>query len=274
MTANAVLKDLTATSGQAGAVRDVEAVVGAGNPALVINSSTELCVKQKWICYALLIVLLFVSSFAHAQETVTDSALWSGGLVLFEYEDSLDYSVEYQLRLDDNMSSFSNHFVEFMGYKRVNENLLFNSGLRFTKRTDHAEGRLYFGGFLDLTRTEMGIRANPGQFRATLQIGYQHDFNTLVDDRFMGSNSIRWILVASKPATKKITPFLLGGVLTTWNDAYSFGIDKIRLGGGIVFHTTERGRLRTQYIWEEARFMMPKKRTNILWLRYEMILGQ
>ncbi len=233
----------------------------------------EPCVKQKWICDALLIALLFVSSFAVAQETVTDSALWSGGLVLWEHKRSLDYSVEYQLRLDDHMSSFSNHFVEFMGYKKINENLLFNSGFRFTKRTDHAESRLYLGGFLDLTETEMRIRANPNQFRATLQFGYQHDFHVSNNDKFMGSNSLRLILVASKPATKKITPFALAGVLTTWNDAYSFGIDKIRLGGGIVFHMTEHSRLRSQYIWEEARFMTPQKRTNILWLRYEMILG-
>ena len=89
----------------------------------------------------------------------------------------------------------------------------------------------------------------------------------------MGSNSIRWVFVASKPATKKITPFLLAGVLTTWNSAYSFGIDKIRLGGGIAYHTTDHSLLRMQYIWEEARFMMPKKRTNILWLRYEVVLG-
>jgi hypothetical protein len=68
-------------------------------------------------------MLWFVSSSSVAHESVTDSALWSGGLVLWEHKDSLDYSVEYQLRLDDHMSSFSNHFVEFMGYKRVNANL-------------------------------------------------------------------------------------------------------------------------------------------------------
>ena len=218
-------------------------------------------------------VFLLVVYSVLAEGTTYDSALWSGGLVLFENEDSIDYSVEYQLRLDDHMSSFSNHFVELMGYQKINENLLLNGGYRFTQRTDHVESRLYFGGFWDLTRTARGIAIRPDQFRATLQVGYQHDFNAKIDDRFMGSNSIRWVLVASKPATKKITPFLLAGVLTTWNSAYSFGIDKIRLGGGIAYHATERSRLRMQYIWEEARFMQPKKRTNILWLRYEMIMG-
>ena len=232
--------------------------------------------NKKWAPCALLTVLLFTCPYISAQETTTDSALWSGGLVLFQSEeeskDSIDYSVEYQLRLDDHMSSFSNHFVEFLGYKRLNENLLFNSGFRFTQREDHAESRLYFGGFLDLTKTEMGVRANPDRFRATLQIGYQHDFHVSNNDEFMGSNSIRWILVASKPLSKKITPFLLGGVLTTWNDAYNFGVDKIRLGGGLVFHPTARSRIRTQYIWEKARFMSPAKQTNIIWLRYEVFI--
>jgi hypothetical protein len=220
-----------------------------------------------------LIILVFMSSSVIAQDTIYDNAMWMGGLALFKNEGSIDYSVEYQLRLDDNMSSFSNHFVELMGYNKVNENLLLNGGVRFTRRTDHAETRVYFGGFLDLTKTALGIVNRPDQFRLTLQVGYQHDYNTKFDDTLMGSNSIRWILVGSKPATKKITPFLLAGVLTTWNSAYNFGIDKIRLGGGIAFHTTERSRLRMQYIWEESRFRTPQQRTNIFWLRYEMGMG-
>ena len=218
-------------------------------------------------------LLMFVSSCVFAQDTIYDNALWMGGLVLFENEDSIDFSVEYQLRLDENMSSFSNDFVELMGYNKVNENLLLNGGVRFTRRTDHAETRIYFGGFLDLTQTARGLVNRPDQFRLTLQVGYQHDYTTEFDDTRMGSNSIRWILVGSKPATKKITPFMLAGVLTTWNQAYNFGIDKIRLGGGIALHTTKRSRLRMQYIWEESRFRTPQQRTNIIWLRYEMAMG-
>ena len=91
-------------------------------------------------------VFLLVVYCGLAEGTTYDSALWSGGLVLFENEDSIDYSVEYQLRLDDHMSSFSNHFVEFMGYQKVNENLILNGGYRFTRRTEHVESRLYFRG--------------------------------------------------------------------------------------------------------------------------------
>ena len=264
-------------------VRDVKEVAVAGDYPLarVRNQAQQLNHEAfgsgvgQWLALVLLVAfLLITSSSAFAGDTETDSALWGGGLFVFENENSLDYSVEYQLRLDDHMSSFSNHFVEFLGYKKVNENLLVNGGYRYTRRTDHAESRLYFGGFVDLTRTSKGIVINPNQFRAILQVGYQHDFNTKVDDVYMGSNSIRFVLVTSKPLTGRTTPFLLAGILTTWNDANSLGIDKIRLGGGIAIQSTQRSRVRVQYIWEESRFVTPQKHTNIIWLRYEMILGK
>jgi hypothetical protein len=90
----------------------------------------------------------------------------------------------------------------------------------------------------------------------------------------MQSNSIRWILVGSKPATEKVTPFLLAGVLTTWNEAYNFGVDKVRLGGGVAYKLSKHSRLRCQYIFEDFRFVTPRKHTNILWLRYETTLGR
>jgi hypothetical protein len=231
-------------------------------------------VKKKRVSAVLLLMFFCASSAVYAQDTSYDSALWMGALALWENENSLDYSVEYQLRLDEHMSSYSNDFVEFMGYKKFNRNLLFNGGYRFTRRTDHNESRLYFGGFLDLTKTDRGIEINPGQFRATLQVGYQHDFNAKFDDTLMGSNSIRWILVVSRPISKRVSPFLLAGILTTWNNAYNFGVDKIRLGGGLAVHVTPKSRLRCQYIWEKSRFVTPEKHTNILWLRYEMIFGK
>ena len=57
---------------------------------------------------AILFLLLSNSLFA---ETETDSALWAGGLFLFEKEKGLDYSEEYQLRLGDHMSSLSLHIA-------------------------------------------------------------------------------------------------------------------------------------------------------------------
>ncbi len=218
--------------------------------------------------------LLVCLSNTLAAETTKDSALWAGGLFLFDRENGLNYSLEYQIRLNDHMSSLSSHFLEFTGYRKTTPSLLLYGAYRYTRRTDHDENRLVIGGFWDLTKTISPAWNDPDRFKAVLQIGYQHDFDVEFDDELMDSNSIRWILVGSKPVTDIITPFFIAGVLTSWNEAYNFGVDKIRLGGGISWKMTERSRLRCQYIFERAYFMTPEKKTNIIWLRYEAILGK
>jgi hypothetical protein len=219
------------------------------------------------------LILMLLSPFVDAQETTEDQGLWTGVLGLTRNKSGLDYSVEYQLRLNENMSSFSNHFVEFMAYKKVTKSILFNGGYRFTQRTDHTEHRVYFGGFWKLAGPlDAGDDSN--QFRAALQVGYQRDWNTVFDGQSMESNSIRWILVASKPISKTVAPFILAGVLTTWNDAYSFGVDKTRFGAGIVFTPSQKGRLRIQYMLEKGNFVTPKSQTHIVWIRYEGTWGK
>ena len=82
---------------------------------------------------------------------------------------------------------------------------------------------------------------------------------------------VRYILTAAKPVTQKVTPFLIGGVLTTWNSAHDFGVDKIRLGGGLALKISEESLMRFTYMLEENRFTDPIKRTNIFWVRDEMV---
>jgi hypothetical protein len=215
--------------------------------------------------------MLFVSDLS--AETLTDTALWAGGVFLFEDQKKLDYSLEYQARFDENVSSLNNHFLELQAYRKTTPSLLVTGAYRFTHRPDHNDHRLYIGGFWDLTRFAQKDRYEPDNLRVILQIGYQHDFNAEFDDRLQASNSVRFVFVASHRLTDNIRPMMLAGVLTTWNDAYSYGVDKIRLGGGFVTRVTDQSRLRTQYIWEKAYFRSPNQQTNIFWLRYEANFG-
>lgn len=206
-------------------------------------------------------------------ETLTDTALWAGGIVLFEDQMKLDYSVEYQARFDENVSSLNNHFLELQAYRKTAPSLLVTGAYRFTHRSSHNDHRLYLGGFWDLTRSVQKDQYAPERLRVILQFGYQHDFNAEFDGTLMGSNSVRFVFVASRQVTEKVRPLLLAGVLTTWNDAYSYGVDKIRLGGGFVARVTDQRRFRVQYIWEKAYFRSPNTQTNIFWLRYEANFG-
>jgi len=223
---------------------------------------------SNWLACGLII---FTNSLS--AETLTDSALWTGGLFLIDKEKRQNYSAEYQVRLDDHMSSLSSHFLDLLAYRQTTDNLILNGGYRFTVRPDHVDHRVYVGGFWDITKNSQPLVQEPDRFRVVLQFGYQHDFNAEYDDQQMGSDSVRWVVVASQPAVKKVWPFLMVGVLTTWNDAYSFGVDKIRMGGGFVLPLTAQSRLRSQYIWEKSRFTEPEKQTHILWIRYEGMVG-
>jgi hypothetical protein len=219
-----------------------------------------------------LVVTLHTMLMPAMAGAATDGALWSGALFRFPGQHGLDYSVEYQVRLDEDARSLSSHFAEFLGYRRLTEDLLLNGGYRFTIRPDHEEHRLYFGGFWDVTPDKWRpSEDDPNRLKMVLQVGYEHDFNVEFDDRLMGSNSIRYILVAAKPVNRKVAPFLMAGVLTTWNSAYDFGIDKIRVGGGLALRISQESLIKVQYMLEEARFMVPTKRTNIIWVRYEML---
>ena len=100
-----------------------------------------------------LVTILMIQGSNLSAETEKDSALWAGGLVLIEREKGLDYSAEYQLRLNENMSSFSNQFLEVMAYRKTTQALLLNGGYRFTNREDHNESRVYLGGFWDITKS-------------------------------------------------------------------------------------------------------------------------
>jgi hypothetical protein len=144
-----------------------------------------------------------------SEQTETDSALWGGWLALVETPGVLDYSAEYQFRLADDMSSLSNHFVEFLGYHKASDNLLLGGGYRHTRRDSRSEHRLYMGGFVDLIRSGRGLVTDYQQFRATLQVGYQHDFNVTFDDEVMDSDSVRFILIASKSINEKVKPFVI-----------------------------------------------------------------
>lgn len=220
-----------------------------------------------------LLLFLVLQPFALCAETEDDIALWAGGMFLWERERGVDYSLEYQARFDENVSSLNNHFFETMAYHKWSDAVLINGGYRYTMRPDRDEHRLYLGGFWDMTRRSRLESGDPNRLKAVLQVGYQHDFDVKFDDEILDSNSIRWVLVTSRPVSEKITPFLLAGVLTTWNDAYSFGIDKVRLGGGAAWRIKAQARLRCQYIYERFLFRTPKKNTNIFWLRLEMTLG-
>jgi len=206
-------------------------------------------------------------------ESGTENAIWNSAFIHLPGSHGLDYSVEYQLRHDIDENSLSSQFGEFSVYRKLHKYFRFYSGYRFTSRPDHEDQRVVFGGFLDITpNRKSATEVDLDPFRLLLQVAYQHDFNVEFDDELMDSDSVRYVLVAEKSLTKKIKPFLMTGVLTTWNNAYDFGIDKLRIGGGVVYKLFKNNQVRIQYILEKNLFKDDPSLTNIVWIRYEIAI--
>jgi len=92
-----------------------------------------------------------------------------------------------------------------------------------------------------------------------------------VEDCLIESNSTRFITQLSAPGINYVTPFVLAGLLTTWNEVHDFSIDRTRIGGGVLFRAGEQARFRIQYIFERSFLLDPKDNSHILWMRWEMI---
>jgi hypothetical protein len=207
-----------------------------------------------------------------AEDIPSDWELWSGGLFRLNRLEPLDLSIEYQVRLDDNMRALKSHFFELQGYHRIKRWLEFSGAYRLTIRLDHTEYRLMAGAWMRQTLGEgrPSVRGESG-FDLVHQVAYQRDFNVRFTDDLIDSNSVRWVMTLTKPLSARVAPLFILGALGTWNEEYDFGLDKLRLGFGVRINHTAKTRFRMMYIFEESRVTDPRERSNIIWIRYEIL---
>ena len=214
----------------------------------------------------------FLTSPAVAEDTPSDWELWSGGLFRLHRTEPLDLSLEYQVRLDDNLQALKSHFLEVQGYNRIKRWLELSAAYRLTGRPDHTEHRLMVGAWMRQTLGEgrPSVDRESG-FDLVHQVAYQRDFNVRFTDELIDSNSVRWVITTTKPLGERIAPFLIVGALGTWNEEVDFDLDKLRLGVGMRINHTPKSRFRIAYILEESRLTEPRERSNIIWVRYELL---
>lgn len=216
-------------------------------------------------------VLAWCADPAASQSTSADSQLWSAAFYRLQRADALDFSLEYQVRLNEDLRALKSHFLELQTFASPHRAVELFGTYRLTLRPDHTEHRLMFGLFW---RSEFGeghssVEGEPS-FRIIHQIACERDFNVKFTDDLIDSNSLRWVTTASKPVNGRLTPFVLAGVLPTWNEEYDFDIDKLRLGAGVRIKSGETDRFTLMYLFEENRSRTPVTQSNIFYVRYEM----
>ncbi len=216
-----------------------------------------------------LALLALLSVQVRAENTSDyDWGLWAGTRFRFDRPDALDLSGEYQVRLDDDFRSLKSHFLEALAFGRPSNKLELAGGYRFTVRQDWNEHRFAALAWWNMTVLKGCFDSDRPKLALTHHAGYQRDFNVSFNDKLIQSNSLRYLLTAHVPVSRKLEPFVRAGVLVTWNEEYSFDIDRLRFIVGLNILRAPNDHLIVQYMFEENRSVEPEKHSHVIWIRY------
>jgi len=212
----------------------------------------------------------------HSQDDSQNSAdwqVWSGIKYRYNWIKGPDVSAEYQVRINENFTNLKSHFFEFLTHIQPSNKVELVGGYRFTIRPDHVEHRL---AALEWWKINL-IHGSSSKARPKLILiqhsGYQYDFNVNFNDKLINSNSIRNLLFLVMPTSENIDPLIAAGILTTWNEEFSFGIDKIRFIVGAEITNSNTSSIFVQYMYEENHAVDPIGKSHIIWLRYRLVGG-
>ncbi len=215
--------------------------------------------------------LLLVGTSVRCVAQEADWELWSGVFVRDIRPDSpFDFSVEYQMRLRDDMSALKVHFAEVNALYKAGHGLTVNSGYRFSLRPDRHEQRLFAGLFYRHGFLEEGREPKNRRYLLTHQLMYQRDFNAQYNGALLDSNTVRYAMYFEKRVSYHWVPMVIAGGMYTWNSEFT-GLDKVRFAGGVRYIRNNGDRFQVLYVHETGLAVEPKLQANIVWLRYEVI---
>jgi hypothetical protein len=230
---------------------------------------------QVRVLCTLFIFICFPGS-VYSQDDSQNSAdwqIWSGFTYRHNWIKAPDLSAEYQVRINENFTNLKSHFFELLAHIQPSNKVELAGGYRYTIRPDHVEHRLAVLEWWKINLIKGSSSNAPPKLILIQHSGYQHDFNVNFNDKLINSNSIRNLLFLVMPTSKFIDPFIAGGILTTWNEEFNFGIDKIRFIVGAEITNSNTSSIFVQYMYEENHAVDPIGKSHIIWLRYRFVGG-
>ncbi len=224
----------------------------------------------KRVGLALSLALLTLLSVQVRAEEASDYdwGLWAGTRFRFDRADGLDFSGEYQVRIDDDFRNLKSHFFEALAFGRPSAKLQLASGYRFTMRQDRNEHRLAALAWRDMSVLKGRFDNARPRLALNHHAGYQRDFNVSFNDKLIQSNSLRYLLTVLVPVSPELEPFVGAGVLVTWNEEYSFDVDRLRFIVGCNIVRAPNDHLLVQYMFERNSSVEPEKHSHVIWTRY------
>ena len=187
------------------------------------------------IKYAIITVLfVFVSFFAvYAQEAPGwDNQAYIGNKLAFG-KNKWKFSGELQVRLEDNLQSLDNWFLEFVSNYLISERFEIVPDFRFTVKPDKLEVRPGLGVLYKRTTK---------QIQFVNQVKWQID----IDSHGGVGNAFREVIFLNHSCSDKIITTLVAGFIYRWWPYWN-GFQYIRVGPGVSFVFDEKHILNFSY---------------------------
>jgi hypothetical protein len=217
---------------------------------------------------AVLLLFVVVSPTAAGE---ADWQLWSGVFARdIRPESAFDYSVEYQVRLKEDMSALKVHYFELYALYKAGHGVTAYSGYRFSIRPARHEQRLFAGLFYRHALRKEGKEPENRRLVLTHQFMAQRDFNAKYNNVLLDSSTVRYAMYFERRVSHHWVPTLIVGGIYTWNSEFT-GVDLLRAAAGVRYIRNNGDRIQMLFVREKSMAMEPHRHANIIWLRYEVM---
>ena len=176
------------------------------------------------ILVPILAMIPFASAMAEDSPT-WDNQAYIGNKITFG-KNRWKFSGELQVRLEDNLKSLDNWYLEFVSNYLASENFEVVPDLRFTRKPDKVEFRPGLGVL---------YKINTDNIQFINQVKWQLD----VDDHGKIGNALREVVFLNHRFTDRVISTLVAGFIYRWWTHWN-GIQYVRVGPGISYVLDEK----------------------------------
>ena len=215
-------------------------------------------------------LFLIITNVSFSQSDTNDLSLWSSIGINYSPTKKLDFELEQQLRLKENISETDKYFTQLSAEYEVFKNLKLGGGVRYIKENDN-EGAVqgyenHFRFHLDAS-----YKQSLNNFDIKYRVRYQNENELGVSNeegdyanqhiRFktsIGYNIKKW----------KLDPEISAEIFNHFEKGDENGYDKYRLSIGTDYKFKKLGKIGIFYMFEKELNESIPETTNIIGLNY------
>jgi hypothetical protein len=186
------------------------------------KTGTNREIKKATLLLILLFVFIDLPVFSQTEKPDPnwDNQMYMGNKVALA-KGNWRYSGELQVRLEDNMQSLDNWFIEGVATYLLSERIEIVPDFRISIKPDEVEYRPGFG---------IVYKINKQKFQYVNQLKWQID----IDTKNNFDNGLRYAIFMNRKISDKIISNFVFGVFYRWRDNFN-GFEFVRFGPGLGY---------------------------------------